>query len=237
MFTLGSSNATSQGVLSGLSFQWSADAEGLTLESADERYQIKPIDNDGRMMFALITQWVDGEIKFRTAEWVARGDGLGDQLVADLPQTLPRYWQGGVGTYLAAHSDSDGELLSSSVFGYSFEENGMSDRVFSDPLQCEEESFELYCGAIFDPDDREWAWTHDGGTIVRESESSERLRTWEIVSYQPGGRAILLESETYRPNNQGEFEVLIYPRLNSIELRDLSEWPEEWAASAPNFEN
>lgn len=228
--TLDALGATSTGQLSNKNFAWSTTADGLTLDSGTDQYTYVPIESDGSVLFALTTYLSEGDVQLRTAGWIARSDGTGSTLAADLVQPIPFYWQAGVNTSLAARYRDSGQLAPNWVFGYSFNNDNTSFRVFG--------PFEDNCvlgdlEPCFVPEgDPLWTWTASGDTIVRDrnSPSFDRSRTWKVLSYQPGGKATVLEWSTI------EFtavpaDFLINPRVNTLEVFNLSSWPEEWADS------
>lgn len=230
VFTLDPLGETSDGVLSQRGFAWSVTTDGLVLDSGAERYTHTPIETDGSNYLALTTYSVNGEVQLRGAGWIARSDGMGATLVDDLVQPIPLYWQAGINLWRAASNGEDGRLLPSQVFGYSLAEDSSSFRIFSGSDNCLADEFDPCFQAeneIFD-----WSWSAAGDTIVRDLNLPEffpiRSRTWTVLRYQPGGRATVFEWAVWeRPTVPASF--VIRPRLNTLELVDLSTWPEQWA--------
>lgn len=228
--TLDALGSTSTGALSNKSFTWSTTADGLVLDSGTEQYRYVPIESDGSVFLALVTYLSDGDVLVRSAQWIARSDGTGATLAADLVQPIPFYWQAGINSSLAFTYRESGQLDPSWVFGYSFANDGTSFRIFG-PF---EDACVLGDGeTCFAPEGQPfWTWSASGDTIVRDraQPSFPRSRTWQVLNYQAGGRATVLEWEVFQFGDSPA-DFLINPRLNTLEISNLSSWPLEWADS------
>ncbi|MEL7447803.1 MAG: dockerin type I domain-containing protein [Pseudomonadota bacterium] len=229
VFTL-EAGSTSAGLIGQESYAWSATADGLVLDDGSERYTYVPIETDGALYFALVTYTVNGVVELRSGQWIALGDGTGSTMIGDLVTPIPEYWQSGINLWIAEFYDESGQQLPSQVFGYSLANDGTSFRIFGGGENCLNDEFdpcfvsEAEFGSI-------WNWSAVGDTIVRNLTIPglfNRERTWTVLRYEPGGRATVFEWGVWQflPD---PWYFAIPPRLTSLEVKALSDWPEEWA--------
>lgn len=124
---------------------------------------------------------------------MTRADESGAALGDDLVQELPLYWQAGLNMEGARSYRDDGLLDVRWVFGYTFAEDGTNAKIVGSPF-----------GAACLGDDAVPCFTRDssvftteisGTRIVRANQTFPQTRTWEVLSYVPGGRTIVLEWE------------------------------------------
>jgi hypothetical protein len=224
MLTLEADGTTSAGLMSGREYAWSAGAEGLVLEAGNERYVYTPVQSSGALYLGLVTHYVDGAVALRHAGLMTRADDSGAALAADLVQELPLYWQAGLNASATHFYRDDGLLDVPWVFGYSFADDGTNARILGSPVAgCLVDDTE----PCFTRDATVWSTTISGRTIVRDNLSFSQTRTWEVLSYAPGGRAVVLEWQVEDFFETGEWELFIYPRLNTLEIMDLGAWAPE----------
>ncbi|MEL7448978.1 MAG: hypothetical protein AAFN78_07195 [Pseudomonadota bacterium] len=240
VFTLAQAGTTSDGLLSKLSFTWAATADGFVFERGGERYTYTPIKStDGSIYIALVTYSVDGDVVLRSAQWIAHSDGTGGALAADLGRPLPYFWQSGHRDWMSLAYETDGQLSPLSVAGYSFNGNGTAVRIISpgiynydgdcvtdDSVAC----FSTGFGSSYH------GWSGTGNTLFVDDYSNVFLtvsHTWTVLSYQPGGRAVILEHAT---SSYYYSTFYILPHIITMEVLDLSDWPEEWADAEGLYE-
>jgi hypothetical protein len=229
LLTLEDGGMTSTGTAGAGSYAWSVAADGLVLESGDERYVYTPIETDGYVYFGLVSHYTDDRLDLRYAQWMARADGTGSELAGDLVQDLPLYWQAGLSAGAQSQFRDDGLLDLIWVFGYTFHADGTNERVVADTTGT---CLEVDTASCFRRDGSLWSTTIDDDTIVRDRQTSyNETRTWKVLSYAPGGRAVVLEWQRSDFFLDGSWELTIPPRLNMLELTDLRDWPEEYAHS------
>ena len=80
-----------------------------------------------------------------------------------------------------------------------------------------------------------WDWSVDSNLITRSRDFAGTLRTriWEVLSYTPGGRAIVLESAVWKTGTSPA-RFVIPPRINTLEEFDLNLLPAE-LSNSPDF--
>lgn len=225
VFTLEEDGTTSPGMIGDRTFAWLASQEGIVLDAGNERYVYTPMQASGGLYSALVSLIVDGEVALRQIGLMTRADESGAAFPDDLVQELPLYWQGGINTETASSYRDDGLLQINSVFGYTFAADGTNEKIVGSPF-----------GAACLGDDAVACFTREsslftteivGTRIVRDGQTLQQTRTWEVLSYAPGGRAIVLEWQIDNFVWVGEWELWISPRLNTLELMDLGIWGPE----------
>jgi hypothetical protein len=218
LFALNAGGTTAPGTLSQQIYQWSSSAEGLTLQSGSDSWTFTPISTDGDLYFGLVTHRLNGSIVFRSAQWLAQANGNIAPVANDLVQAPPLFWSTGLAKSAASNYLPDGRLDPSLVFGYQFLDGAQMSRVYNhgsddDPLLSRESTL--------------WLWSTSASDIVLERiiTGNLRHRRWLVLNYTQGGRAVLLERDFIQLDPE-PWDVLIGPRLNTIEVQDLSTWPE-----------
>ena len=226
---------TAPGRLSGRSFSWANDGTSLVLEDGDERHRVTTLALRGDERQAIVEYFDGGELVLVSGLRIALGDNADFPFTTDLlahpPASNLPYWQAGISSWRAAAEAADGRLLISEIFGYVFPDATTSFRVFGSPAElqaCNDATLGCFGGGSAQP----WNWVGDGNLITqsRETNFSSRVRTWEVLSYQPGGLAVVVESAVWTFNG-GEPEIAITPRINTLELLDLGDYPAELANS------
>jgi len=218
---------TAMGRLSGESFSWENDGNTLVLRSGDEMHRIKTLRTIGAERLALAEYFIDGELALVSGQYIGLADPVETSLVADLIDTNTTFWQAGLNIWPATTHGPDGLVLPEFLFGYQFTSTTESSRVFghaAGDLSCSGTitgCFILEGGPIW-----EWSVADRLVTRIRDDGSTIRNRGWEILSYVPGGRAVVLESAVWQFSGSPT-RFVIPPRINTLELLDLSSYPEE----------
>ncbi|MEO0425670.1 MAG: putative Ig domain-containing protein [Pseudomonadota bacterium] len=224
LFTLAASGQAT-GLLGQAAYTWSIDGDQLVLANDEDTYRYRVITAVDDLQLYMVDMERAGQPLVRQSLWGAIGLGGAELFVDDLVQELPTYWQAGFALPDANNFDDMGRLDFTQIFGYAFREDGISTRIFSSGL---------YPDCVEDPNiacyttDIDWAWTVDGSRIVRTQLGSFfRERDWEVVSYTPDGRAVMLE---YALIDFGDGpDWFIFPRLNTQSLDRLDDYPDAWA--------
>lgn len=226
---------TAPGRLSGRSFSWSNEGTSLVLEDGDERHRITTLALLGAERQAIVEYFDAGELLLSSAVRVALGDNSGSTLAADLlvdPQASTlAVWHAGINSWRSVSAAADGRLLVSEIFGYVFPDTTTSFRVFGSSAglqRCPDDTIGCFTGGPT----QIWDWVSDGNLITRSLTSGPffRARTWEVLSYQPAGLAVLVESAVWTFDGD-EPEFRIPPRITTLELIDLGVYPAELANS------
>lgn len=134
-------------------------------------------------------------------------------------------------------SDSwDGDKLKfDQLWGYHFLSNGTLQRGITGYSADYYNDFDVDYFSLGDD-----AWTWDGSNNIvnlrKDTATQKRHRTWEVISVDEIGRALVLEYEFsgFDYNNDGEVsndEIALYirPRINILMEEDLSRWADAWA--------
>ncbi|MEO1201415.1 MAG: carboxypeptidase-like regulatory domain-containing protein [Pseudomonadota bacterium] len=228
VYTLLEGGTTSAGELGGDPLQWSVTDGVLTLESGGTAWTYRPLATNGDVIFALISLAVDGEVLLRTAAWIAEDDGSGATFADDLVQDIPLFWNVGINQQPVAFYLPDGRLDPDFVFGYDFAEGGTMGRLnpFSNPGTC----FGGTSDECFVTEGRIWMWsTPNDNLISLEVGPPEsiltRNRFWRVLRYMPGGRAVVVEYSLSQFDGE-PWTSFIPARINTLELTDLTTWPE-----------
>jgi hypothetical protein len=144
--------------------------------------------------------------------------------VAGINLTSPDNWE-------------DGELKLDSIWGYQFKDDGILLRGVSGGYN----DWENQSGPYYNLG-QQWSYeVVDDKVILRYITSSlERVRTWQVISVDSTGRALVLESSTYDRDTDGNGEIsddergnlFIQPRFNVLYNYDLSQQEAAWNALA-----
>lgn len=218
--------------------EFSASLVDGTLILIDDNvtYKFTPFNSSGKGYLAKIEKWVNGNLELFHAKQIAKVDDsyklFIDDLVTELPHAQIAYINGSI-----SERWNGDKLKLSEVFGYVFNHDGSLNRGISG-VEAEDDWGEKGNGiGYFNVGDDRWTWTVSDNQILLklETEQYTRVRTWDVVSVDDEGRAIILERSTRTEdfNNDGEIKMnevrsFIHPRINIIKLEDLSQWEAEW---------
>ena len=226
---------TTPGRLSGQSFDWSIDGVSVVFEDGDARHRITTLAQVGDERQAIVEYTDGGFLVLLSAVRVALGDATDSTLAADLlpgPQVGDlQIWQDGINSWPAAAVGTDGRLLLQEIFGYVFPSSTTSFLVFGNPpaqQACPIPTVGCFSGGP----QQLWDWSSNGNLITRSLVTSAltRVRTWEVLSYQVGGQAVVVESAVWTFAG-ADPEFVVTPRINTLELLDLGLYPAELANS------
>lgn len=237
--TLLADGTTTPGRLSGRRFHWSNEGASLILESGTERHRITTVLQLGAERQALVEYVANGELVLIAGKRIALGDGTGFTLPGDLIDVAPTgsldYWQPGINTWPAAARAADGRLLLANVFGYIFPDVTTAFQIIGNPAgstNCNDSDTGCFTGGS----NRMWNWLADGNETIQTLQTStiDSTRRWEVLSYQPGGLAVLVESavESYAGSDP---QLTIPPRINTLTQLNLDFYPTE-LANSPDLE-
>ena len=227
---------TASALKSGLSFASSLDSEGrLILTSGTTVYKINPIKKSGKNYLAITEKWVAGEFKYIIANTIAKFDDsfttFSDNLVTEFPEVYLAH----INSHLADAWNGD-KLKLDWVWGYNFSADGSMNRGVSGQANGED-NWDGIIEDHFNLGDDRWTWDKTNNLVNFRFESStqKRHRTWEVVSVDEQGRAVVFEHSTmgYDDNYDGEISAdeigqFIHPRINLIMKDDLSRWEDAW---------
>lgn len=230
--TFNANGSTSVGALSNESFQWSNSGSTLVLNAGNEQHRIKSIASIGAQHVALAEYFVNGALALVSGQLIAQADASGAALAADLINVDPITWQAGLNIWQADRYQANGIIKPEWGFGYQFPNATMAGRVTGfaagDP-NC----VGTTTGCFQKEGTPLWDFSANGNMITRARDfaGTLRIRTWEVLSYTQGGRAIVLESAVWQTGTNAP-RFVIPPRINTLEEFDLNLLPAELANSS-----
>ena len=204
-------------------YQWFFDEGKLVLVQNNERIQITPFEQEGKKQLAYYEVYRAGNLINVYIAPLAKFDNTYTQLTNNLVTKLPQMQLANINAHMPINWD-ESELKLKGVWGYQFRENGLLRRGLGGQEDYYTGEVSLYMG-------QDWTYTVSNNQIVMSyiTEYSERIRTWDIISVDGNGRALVFERSfyAYDYNSDGtlsddEREPLIMPRINSVELFNIS---------------
>ncbi|MFC1519443.1 hypothetical protein ACFL6Z_06950, partial [Pseudomonadota bacterium] len=208
----------------------------LTLTQDNVSYKFIPFTSAGKGHLAQVQKWVGSELEFVVARQIAQFDTSYELYTNNLVTELPKVQLGYINGSFDEMWDGD-KLKFENVWGYLFNADGTLNRGIS-AIEPEWDWDEVGNGiGYFSLGDDRWTWDKSGRQVNMyfSSDWQERHRTWEVISVDDDGRALVLEHSVYGwdYDNNGEIEdseigQFIRPRINTFKLADLSHWEAEW---------
>jgi len=230
--TFNANGSTSVGRLSNEFFTWANSGSTLVLNAGNEQHRIKSIGSIGAQHLALAEYYINGVLALVSGQLIAQADNSGSALAGDLINVDPITWQAGLNIWQADRYRSNGIIKPEWGFGYQFPNAIMAGRVTGfaagDP-NCAGTT----TGCFAKEGTPLWDFSSNGNMITRARDfaGTLRTRTWEVLSYTPGGRAIVLESAVWQTGTNDP-RFVIPPRINTLEEFDLNLLPAELANSS-----
>lgn len=199
----------------------------LTLTEGSLVYKVTPIKQSGKSYLAQIEKWYDNKLIYVVSEKIAKFDDsytlFTSNLVTELPIAQLSYVSSSnVGAW------QNNKLKVEQVFGYHFKSDGMLNRGI---YTATDDNNETYFKG-----DNNWSWSQNENIVTLDLASRDRHRTWQVISVDDEGRALVLESSTYTHDQNLDDEisddekdrVFVRPRINIIKQTDLSQWADTW---------
>lgn len=206
----------------------------LVLTNKTITYKFTPFNSEGKGHLAKIEKWIGNELEFVVARQIAKFDDshttLIENLVTELPQIQAAFING-------SREDSwDGDKLNFlEIWGYQFLADGTLNRGINGIDG--QDSWDEFDVDHFFLGENNWTWNTKGRQVnmYLVDEWRERHRTWEVISVDEQGRALVFEHSIrgWDRDKDGDIEEneigqYIRPRINTIMLDDLSRWEKEW---------
>jgi hypothetical protein len=199
----------------------------LTLTENNLVYKVTPIKYAGKNYLAKIEKWQNNELVYVVAEKIALFDDSYTLFTSSLVTEMPMAQLAYIGS-TGVDAWQNNKLRVNYVFGYHFKSDGTLNRG-------------IYAATDFDNNtsfqgDNRWTWSQNENVVTLDLNSNDRHRTWQIISVDDEGRALVLESSvrTSDHNNDGDISdderarIWIRPRINIIKQTDLSQWADTW---------
>ncbi|WP_299809166.1 Ig-like domain-containing protein [uncultured Shewanella sp.] len=208
----------------------------LSLTNGNVVYKFTPVKTEGKGHLAQVEKWVDNKLELVLARQIAKFDSSYEQYIEDLVTELPKAQMAYINGSIQQQWDGD-KLKLEHLWGYVFNADGTLNRGVAG-ITPEYDWGDLGNGiGYFHLGDDSWTWNTSGRNVnlYQSSDWAERQRTWEVISVDDQGRALVLEHSVYGwdIDNNGvieddEFGQFLYPRINVIKVTDLSDWQAEW---------
>ncbi len=230
--TFNANGTTSVGRLSNESFSWSNSGTTLVLSAGNEQHRIKSIGSIGTEHLALAEYYINGQLSLVSGQLIAQADNSGSSLAADLINVDPITWQAGLNIWQAERYQANGVIKPEWAFGYQFPNVSMAGRVTGFAAG-DQNCAGLTTGCFAKEGTPLWDFSSAADMITRSRDFSGtlRTRTWEVLSYTAGGRAIVLESAVWKTGTN-DARFVIPPRINTLEELNLNLLPAELANSS-----
>ncbi|GIU40505.1 hypothetical protein TUM4438_01860 [Shewanella sairae] len=208
----------------------------LSLANGNIVYKFTPVKTEGKGHLAQVEKWVDNKLELVLARQIAKFDNSYGRLTNNLVTSLPNAQMAYINGSIQQQWDGD-KLKLENLWGYQFNQDGTLSRgIYGVTAEGDWEGIGNGIGYFYLGDDS-WTWSQAGRNVnlMQSLDWSERHRTWEVISVDDQGRALVLEYSTrgWDINNNGiiednEYGQLIFPRINVIKTTDLSDWQAEW---------
>ncbi len=203
----------------------------LSLTSGSESYKYQPIQASSNAYFAIVEKWSEGKLEYVSARQIAKFENNHQEFVNNLSTELPiahlAYTNGSIS------SQWQGDRLKlDNIYGYQFSASGNLRRGISAYEANSENELDQ-----FDLGDDRWTWNSSGNGVNLNLDTgyTKRHRTWQVISVDSDGYALIFEQSTFAYDYDGngtidddEIGQFIRPRLNIIKQVDLSSWAEAW---------
>lgn len=206
----------------------------LVLTNESVTYKFTPFNSEGKGHLAKIEKWLDNELEFVVARQIAKFDDSHTTLTENLVTELPQFQAAFINGSLEDSWDGD-KLNFLDIWGYQFLADGTLNRGINGIDG--QDSWDDFDIDHFLLGDNRWTWDTKGRQVnmYQVDEWRERHRTWEVISVDEQGRALVFEHSVngWDRDKDGDIEEneigqYIRPRINTIMLDDLSRWEKEW---------
>ncbi|MBE7213933.1 thrombospondin type 3 repeat-containing protein [Shewanella benthica] len=228
VLSLGSDNSVDSSYFTE-AYNWDLVNGSLELTASSAKIVITPFQQYGKHYLALYEVYQGNELVEAYSAELAQFDGSFNQLTENLTTQLPHIYFSGINAHILSQWEND-QLLLENVWGYQFREDGTMRRGVGGSVDYDTGNESFYMG-------QEWSYTLENNRIVMSYITSfkERVRTWDVISVDSNGRALVFERSTYDYDMDGdgtiaadERGIFIAPRFNTLELFDLSQYAAAW---------
>jgi hypothetical protein len=206
----------------------------LVLTNKNITYKFTPFNSEGKGHLAKIEKWIGNELEFVVARQIAKFDDSHTTLIENLVTELPQIQAAFINGSLEDSWDGD-KLNFLEIWGYQFLADGTLNRGINGIDG--QDSWDEFDVDHFSLGENNWTWNTKGRQVnmYLVDEWRERHRTWEVISVDDQGRALVFEHSIrgWDRDSDGDIEEneigqYIRPRINTIMLDDLSRWEKEW---------
>lgn len=206
-------------------FQWALENEKLVLTSSDLKVVVTPFKLVEKAYLALYEVYENDIVSTSYVAPLAKFDNSYTQLSKNLVTQLPHIYFAGINAHIPEQWDGD-QLKIENIFGYQFRENGTLRRGVYGYIDYSSGQTGIDVG-------QEWTYIIDGNQVVMSyiSPTRNRVRSWDIISVDGQGKALVYERSNWGEDMNGDGQIsedesglYIEPRINTLELFDLSQY-------------
>lgn len=222
-------NGSAQTKVNNTNYQWEVVDNALELSTGNQRVVVQPFKQQGKRHLAYYSVYDGDALSHVYLSTLAKFDDSYTKLTTNLTSKLPHIYFAGINAHIPDQWDGE-QLKFVNIFGYQFRDNGTLRRGISGAYDYNSDTEFLYMG-------NEWTYSVDGNQVVMSyiTNMVNRVRTWEVLSVDDTGRAVVLESSIYGYDynydgviSSDESGYFIAPRINTLDLIDLSDWSQPW---------
>ena len=202
-------------------------SEEILINMNDVLFIITPIQQVNESVWTVLVEVsADGET-YRFARELVAMDGSAEDFGQNLVSNFPFVYNANINGRVEAQVNENGWAICDMLFAYSFSDDGS----FNRGINCS--------NGVIQMGSPGWTWTNHEGKISLNFEASYavRERNWIPLTTNEDGLTFVLEYSTYEDVFNGTSGVFIAPRINYLELIDLSQYKEEYTAGGFNGDN
>ena len=202
-------------------------SEEILINMNDVLFIITPIQQVNESVWTVLVEvTADGET-YRFARELVAMDGSAEDFGQNLVANFPFVYNANINGRVEAQVNEQGWAICDMLFAYSFSDDGS----FNRGISCN--------NGVIQMGSPDWTWTNHEGKISLNFEASYaiRERNWIPLTTNENGLTFVLEYSTYGDVPNGTSGVFIAPRINYLELVDLSQYKEEYIAGGFNGDN
>ena len=222
-------NGSAQTKVSNKNYQWELVDNALEISIDTQRVVVQPFKQQGKKHLAYYSVYDGDALSNVYLSTLAKFDDSYTKLTTNLTSKLPNIYFAGINAHIPDQWDGE-QLKFVNIFGYQFLDNGTLRRGISGEYDYNSDTEFFYMG-------NEWTYSVDGNQIAMSyiTDMVNRVRTWEVLSVDDTGRAVVLESSVYGYDynydgviSSDESGYFIAPRINTLDLINLSDWSQPW---------
>lgn len=190
-------------------------------------FVITPIQKVNESVWTVLVEVsAEGET-YRFARELVAIDGSAKNFGSGLVSNFPFVYNANINGRIDAWANDKGWPICDMLFAYSFNNDGTLNR----GVHCTNDTMQMGVSG--------WTWTVLDGKVSLNFDSSYaiRERNWIPLTTNDNGLTFVLEYSTYEDVPSGTNGVFIAPRINYLELVDLSQYKDEYIAGGFDGDN
>ncbi|WP_153914070.1 thrombospondin type 3 repeat-containing protein [Shewanella sp. TC10] len=233
---LHSDNSVSSSMLGSMS-TWQLQSDMLVLSDAERKITVTPFKKEGKTYLALYEVFENDVLQSVYTAKLAKFDNSYSTFIDNIATQLPEMYFSGINSHIPEQWDGE-QLLLENVWGYQFREDGTMRRGIGGAVDYETNETFINLDQY-----QNWAYTINDNVLemfIAGDSTVERVRTWDIISVDSSGLALVFERSIYNRDTNYDGVItederggyFIAPRFNTLQLFDLAQYEDEWAALA-----